>query len=137
MRFHMALLFFDKICGRDNRIIMWLFLGVISSSIYILAVYDVFLRVGGEKVLLLSAAAWGSMTAFTPVLAHFCSQPIFSMTLSRFLMGLLQGETDGFGKKKKRSGIGSKLETAPEAHVTQRVLLLKIKLLKKACERLK
>uniref|UniRef100_A0A7N8XMX7 Solute carrier family 17 member 9 n=1 Tax=Mastacembelus armatus TaxID=205130 RepID=A0A7N8XMX7_9TELE len=48
-------------------------------------------RVGGEKVLLLSAAAWGSMTAFTPVLAHFCSQPIFSMTLARFLMGLLQG----------------------------------------------
>ncbi|XP_061615426.1 solute carrier family 17 member 9b isoform X3 [Phyllopteryx taeniolatus] len=48
-------------------------------------------RVGGEKVLLLSAAAWGSMTAFTPILAHFCSQPIFSMTLARFLMGLLQG----------------------------------------------
>uniref|UniRef100_A0A8C7GXQ0 Voltage-gated purine nucleotide uniporter SLC17A9 n=1 Tax=Oncorhynchus kisutch TaxID=8019 RepID=A0A8C7GXQ0_ONCKI len=48
-------------------------------------------RVGGEKVLLLSAAAWGAMTAFTPVLAHFCSQPIFSMTLARFLMGLLQG----------------------------------------------
>lgn len=49
-------------------------------------------RVGGEKVLLLSAAAWGSLTAFTPILAHICSQPIFSMTLSRFLMGLLQGE---------------------------------------------
>jgi hypothetical protein len=32
------------------------------------------------------------MTAFTPVLAHFCSQPIFSMTLARFLMGLLQGQ---------------------------------------------
>uniref|UniRef100_A0A3B5LMM0 Voltage-gated purine nucleotide uniporter SLC17A9 n=1 Tax=Xiphophorus couchianus TaxID=32473 RepID=A0A3B5LMM0_9TELE len=48
-------------------------------------------RVGGEKVLLLSAAAWGSMTAFTPILAHLCSQPIFSMTLARFLMGLLQG----------------------------------------------
>lgn len=48
-------------------------------------------RVGGEKVMLLSAAAWGSMTAFTPVLAHFCSQPILSMTLARFLMGLLQG----------------------------------------------
>lgn len=51
-------------------------------------------RVGGEKVLLLSAAAWGSMTAFTPVLAHFCSQPILSMTVARFLMGLLQGEKD-------------------------------------------
>ncbi|TRY84727.1 hypothetical protein DNTS_027426 [Danionella cerebrum] len=48
-------------------------------------------RVGGEKVMLLSAAAWGAMTAFTPILAHFCSQPIVSMTLSRFLMGLLQG----------------------------------------------
>lgn len=51
-------------------------------------------RVGGEKVLLLSAAAWGSMTAFTPILAHFCSQPILSMTLARFLMGLLQGEIE-------------------------------------------
>lgn len=49
-------------------------------------------RVGGEKVMLLSAAAWGAMTAFTPILAHFCSQPIVSMTVSRFLMGLLQGE---------------------------------------------
>uniref|UniRef100_A0A8C7XMN5 Solute carrier family 17 member 9b n=1 Tax=Oryzias sinensis TaxID=183150 RepID=A0A8C7XMN5_9TELE len=48
-------------------------------------------RVGGEKVLLLAAAAWGSMTAFTPILAHLCSQPILSMTLARFLMGLLQG----------------------------------------------
>lgn len=57
---------------------------------------------GGEKVLLLSAAAWGSMTAFTPILAHFCSQPILSMTLSRFLMGLLQGETVGFHKKRKK-----------------------------------
>ena len=55
-------------------------------------------RVGGEKVLLLSAAAWGSMTAFTPILAHFCSQPILSMTVARFLMGLLQGEKDGFWK---------------------------------------
>lgn len=54
------------------------------------------LRVGGEKVLLLSAAAWGSMTAFTPILAHFCSQPILSMTLARFLMGLLQGEIKSF-----------------------------------------
>uniref|UniRef100_A0A1A8I4I5 Voltage-gated purine nucleotide uniporter SLC17A9 n=2 Tax=Nothobranchius TaxID=28779 RepID=A0A1A8I4I5_NOTKU len=48
-------------------------------------------RVGGEKILLLSAAAWGSMTAFTPILAHLCSQPILSMMLARFLMGLLQG----------------------------------------------
>ncbi|KAJ8257319.1 hypothetical protein GJAV_G00184320 [Gymnothorax javanicus] len=48
-------------------------------------------RVGGEKVLLLSAAAWGAMTAFTPILAHLCSQPIISMTLARFLVGLLQG----------------------------------------------
>lgn len=55
------------------------------------AFVDLF-RVGGEKVMLLSAAAWGAMTAFTPILAHFCSQPIVSMTVSRFLMGLLQGE---------------------------------------------
>ncbi|XP_028849674.1 solute carrier family 17 member 9b isoform X2 [Denticeps clupeoides] len=46
---------------------------------------------GGEKVMLLSAAAWGAMTAFTPVLAHFSSQPIISLTLGRFLVGLLQG----------------------------------------------
>lgn len=51
-----------------------------------------YFSVGGEKVLLLSAAAWGSMTAFTPILAHLCSQPIVSMTVARFLMGLLQGE---------------------------------------------
>ncbi|XP_008316157.1 solute carrier family 17 member 9-like [Cynoglossus semilaevis] len=48
-------------------------------------------RVGGEKVLVLAAAAWGSMTIFTPVLAYLWSQPILSMTLARFLMGLLQG----------------------------------------------
>lgn len=59
------------------------------SSLFLLTCF-VF-RVGGEKVLLLSAAAWGAMTAFTPILAHFCSQPIVSMTISRFLMGLLQG----------------------------------------------
>lgn len=55
-------------------------------------VYVVVNRVGGEKVMLLSATAWGAMTAFTPILAHFCSQPILSMTVSRFLMGLLQGK---------------------------------------------
>ncbi|TNN40692.1 Solute carrier family 17 member 9 [Liparis tanakae] len=43
-------------------------------------------RVGGEKVLLLSAAAWGSMTAFTPVLAHFCSRPIVMESERGFLM---------------------------------------------------
>lgn len=61
----------------------------INASLFVFV--DLF-RVGGEKVLLLSAAAWGAMTAFTPILAHFCSQPIVSMTISRFLMGLLQGE---------------------------------------------
>lgn len=64
---------------------------VFSKSVF-MALVCVVNRVGGEKVMLLSAAAWGAMTAFTPILAHFCSQPIVSMTVSRFLMGLLQGE---------------------------------------------
>lgn len=63
-----------------------------SKTAFMPLVCDVLNRVGGEKVMLLSAAAWGAMTAFTPILAHFCSQPIVSMTVSRFLMGLLQGE---------------------------------------------
>ncbi|KAG2461928.1 S17A9 protein, partial [Polypterus senegalus] len=48
-------------------------------------------RVGGEKVLLLSATAWGCLTAFTPMIAHISSVPLLSLTLSRFLTGLLQG----------------------------------------------
>lgn len=49
-------------------------------------------RVGGERVLLLSAASWAVITAGTPLLAHLGSHQLFLMTLARILMGLLQGE---------------------------------------------
>uniref|UniRef100_H3BA61 Solute carrier family 17 member 9 n=1 Tax=Latimeria chalumnae TaxID=7897 RepID=H3BA61_LATCH len=48
-------------------------------------------RVGGEKVLLLSSVAWGSVTALTPLIAQLSLAPLWLLTLSRFLMGLLQG----------------------------------------------
>ncbi|XP_048353670.1 solute carrier family 17 member 9 [Sphaerodactylus townsendi] len=48
-------------------------------------------RIGGEKVLLLSAFAWGSITALTPLVIYLGSAHLVLMTLSRFLMGLLQG----------------------------------------------
>ncbi|XP_054837008.1 solute carrier family 17 member 9 [Eublepharis macularius] len=48
-------------------------------------------RIGGEKVLLLSASAWGSITALTPLLIYLGSAHLILMTISRFLMGLLQG----------------------------------------------
>uniref|UniRef100_A0A4W3IMT8 Voltage-gated purine nucleotide uniporter SLC17A9 n=1 Tax=Callorhinchus milii TaxID=7868 RepID=A0A4W3IMT8_CALMI len=48
-------------------------------------------RLGGDKVLLLSAFAWGTVTILTPLLAYCSSTPIFILTLSRFFMGLLQG----------------------------------------------
>ncbi|RVE70866.1 hypothetical protein OJAV_G00069100 [Oryzias javanicus] len=47
--------------------------------------------VGGERVLLLSAASWALITAGTPLLAHLGSHQLFFMTLARILMGLLQG----------------------------------------------
>uniref|UniRef100_A0A3P9KS50 Voltage-gated purine nucleotide uniporter SLC17A9 n=1 Tax=Oryzias latipes TaxID=8090 RepID=A0A3P9KS50_ORYLA len=47
--------------------------------------------VGGERVLLMSAASWALITAGTPLLAHFGSHQLFFMTLARILMGLLQG----------------------------------------------
>ncbi|XP_006896940.1 PREDICTED: solute carrier family 17 member 9 [Elephantulus edwardii] len=47
--------------------------------------------IGGEKVILLSATAWGLITAATPLLAHLGSAHLASMTCSRVLMGLLQG----------------------------------------------
>lgn len=50
-------------------------------------------RIGGEKVLLLSASAWGFLTVVTPLLTHVTSAHLVFMTSSRFLMGLLQGET--------------------------------------------
>ncbi|XP_058418296.1 voltage-gated purine nucleotide uniporter SLC17A9 isoform X1 [Diceros bicornis minor] len=48
-------------------------------------------RIGGEKVILLSASAWGLITAATPLLAHLGSTHLVFMTFSRILTGLLQG----------------------------------------------
>uniref|UniRef100_A0A8C3M1C0 Solute carrier family 17 member 9 n=1 Tax=Chrysolophus pictus TaxID=9089 RepID=A0A8C3M1C0_CHRPC len=47
--------------------------------------------IGGEKVLLLSASAWGFLTFITPLLTQITSAHLVFMTCSRFLMGLLQG----------------------------------------------
>ncbi|XP_059561053.1 voltage-gated purine nucleotide uniporter SLC17A9 isoform X2 [Myotis daubentonii] len=48
-------------------------------------------RIGGEKVILLSASAWGFLTAATPLLARLGSAHLAFMTFSRVLTGLLQG----------------------------------------------
>ncbi|XP_053564467.1 solute carrier family 17 member 9 [Bombina bombina] len=48
-------------------------------------------KVGGEKVILLSAVTWGFTTVATPLAAHFTSLPLLLVSLLRFLMGLLQG----------------------------------------------
>ncbi|XP_044926493.1 solute carrier family 17 member 9 isoform X10 [Mustela putorius furo] len=48
-------------------------------------------RIGGEKVILLSACAWGFLTAATPLLAHLSGAHLVFMTFSRILTGLLQG----------------------------------------------
>ncbi|KAM9351027.1 voltage-gated purine nucleotide uniporter SLC17A9-like [Symphorus nematophorus] len=48
-------------------------------------------KVGGERVLFMSAASWAFITAATPVLTHLSSHTLAFMTLARFLMGLLQG----------------------------------------------
>ncbi|XP_038659239.1 solute carrier family 17 member 9b isoform X1 [Scyliorhinus canicula] len=48
-------------------------------------------RLGGDKILLLSATSWGSVITLTPLIVHWSSTPIIPLTLSRFLMGLLQG----------------------------------------------
>ncbi|XP_078507740.1 voltage-gated purine nucleotide uniporter SLC17A9 isoform X2 [Lissotriton helveticus] len=48
-------------------------------------------KIGGEKVLLMSALSWGLITVATPVVAHMSSVPLFLVILFRFLMGLLQG----------------------------------------------
>ncbi|KAM9248932.1 voltage-gated purine nucleotide uniporter SLC17A9 [Dugong dugon] len=48
-------------------------------------------RIGGEKVILLSASAWGLITAATPLLARLGSAHLAFMTCSRILLGLLQG----------------------------------------------
>ncbi|MBW01635.1 Solute carrier family 17 member 9, partial [Eschrichtius robustus] len=48
-------------------------------------------RIGGEKVILLSASAWGFITAVTPLLSHLGNAHLAFMTFSRVLTGLLQG----------------------------------------------
>ncbi|XP_060133326.1 voltage-gated purine nucleotide uniporter SLC17A9 isoform X2 [Zootoca vivipara] len=48
-------------------------------------------RIGGEKVILLSASVWGSITAITPLLTYVGSAQLVLIAFSRFLMGLLQG----------------------------------------------
>ncbi|MED6236618.1 hypothetical protein ATANTOWER_011746, partial [Ataeniobius toweri] len=48
-------------------------------------------RVGGERVLFISAASWALITAGTPVLAHLGSHTLALMTTARILMGILQG----------------------------------------------
>ncbi|XP_015452692.1 solute carrier family 17 member 9 isoform X3 [Pteropus alecto] len=48
-------------------------------------------RVGGEKIILLSATAWGFITAATPLLTHLGGAHLVFMTFSRILTGLLQG----------------------------------------------
>ncbi|XP_068601698.1 voltage-gated purine nucleotide uniporter SLC17A9-like [Brachionichthys hirsutus] len=48
-------------------------------------------RVGGERVLFISATSWAVITAATPLLAHLGSHTLALMTLTRFLMGVMQG----------------------------------------------
>ncbi|KAM3617655.1 uncharacterized protein V6R79_009324 [Siganus canaliculatus] len=48
-------------------------------------------RVGGERVLFISGVSWTLITACTPLLARLGTHTLAAMTLSRFLMGLLQG----------------------------------------------
>ncbi|XP_053309620.1 solute carrier family 17 member 9 [Spea bombifrons] len=48
-------------------------------------------KVGGEKVLLVSAVTWGIITTVTPLAAHVTSTPLILVSMLRFLMGLLQG----------------------------------------------
>ncbi|XP_017264914.1 solute carrier family 17 member 9 [Kryptolebias marmoratus] len=48
-------------------------------------------KLGGERVLFISAASWGLITAGTPLLAHLGSHTLALMTAARVLMGVLQG----------------------------------------------
>ncbi|XP_064778626.1 voltage-gated purine nucleotide uniporter SLC17A9-like isoform X3 [Oncorhynchus masou masou] len=48
-------------------------------------------RIGGERVLLLATTSWASITSCTPLLAQLGISSLTSMTVARFLMGLLQG----------------------------------------------
>ncbi|XP_049921773.1 solute carrier family 17 member 9-like [Epinephelus moara] len=48
-------------------------------------------KVGGERVLFMSAVSWALLTACTPLLAHLSSHTLALMTMARFLMGVMQG----------------------------------------------
>ncbi|KAF1390139.1 hypothetical protein PFLUV_G00055010 [Perca fluviatilis] len=48
-------------------------------------------RMGGERVLFISAVSWALITAGTPLLAHLGSHTLALLTMARFLMGLMQG----------------------------------------------
>ncbi|XP_042265542.1 solute carrier family 17 member 9-like [Thunnus maccoyii] len=48
-------------------------------------------KVGGERVLCISAALWSLITAGTPLLTRLGCHTFALMTMARFLMGLLQG----------------------------------------------
>lgn len=61
-------------------------------------------RIGGEKVILLSASAWGFITAATPLLAHLGSAQLVFMTFSRILTGLLQGKGTAAGVQPSAPG---------------------------------
>lgn len=61
-----------------------------------------FYRIGGERVLLLSTPSWAVMTAITPLLANTGLRPLVTMTVTRFLLGAIQGEStvrDSWGVK--------------------------------------
>ncbi|CAM4716977.1 unnamed protein product [Leuciscus chuanchicus] len=48
-------------------------------------------RIGGERVLLLSTSSWAVMTAITPLLTNIGPRPLVTMTVTRFLLGVMQG----------------------------------------------
>ncbi|XP_018415350.1 PREDICTED: solute carrier family 17 member 9 [Nanorana parkeri] len=48
-------------------------------------------KVGGERVLLVSALLWGLITIATPLAAHATTASLHLVSFLRFLMGLLQG----------------------------------------------
>lgn len=60
-----------------------------ALSLLMIVCFD---RIGGERVLLLATTSWASITACTPLLAQLGISSLTSMTVARFLMGLLQGE---------------------------------------------
>lgn len=57
-----------------------------------LLLFKFWFRVGGERVLFLSATSWSLVTAATPLLVYLGSHTLYLMTMARFLMGVLQGE---------------------------------------------